>query len=128
VTDFTGRHPIKRVLPGNQPDWHSQPNSQNMQKTRHRASMYSLTFCVRVMLPERHQWKSTVQAAAVMLKTPPVDSQSLASQPRPLPIYGTQFENAPCHPPVTGQQRTQTQPRRPFALRRHIAGWTQACN
>ena len=33
--------------------------------------MYSLTFCVRVMLPERHQWKPAVQAAAVMLRTPP---------------------------------------------------------
>jgi len=41
--------------------------------TRHRAStsMYSLTFCVRVMSPERHQWKPAVQAAAVMLRTPP---------------------------------------------------------
>jgi len=40
--------------------------------TRHRAStsMYSLTFCVHVMLPERHQWKPAVQAAAVMLRTP----------------------------------------------------------
>ena len=33
--------------------------------------MYSLTFCVRVMLPECHQWKPAVQAAAVMLRTPP---------------------------------------------------------
>jgi len=33
--------------------------------------MYSLTFCVRVMLPERHRWKPAVQAAAVMLRTPP---------------------------------------------------------
>jgi len=41
--------------------------------------MYSLTFCVRVMLPERHQWKPAVQAAAVMLRTPPVDGQSPAS-------------------------------------------------
>ena len=33
--------------------------------TRHRAStsMYSLTFCVRVMSPERHHWKLAVQAA-----------------------------------------------------------------
>ena len=45
--------------------------------TRHRAStsMYSLTFCVRVMLPERHHGKPTVQAAAVILTTPPVDGQ-----------------------------------------------------
>jgi len=41
--------------------------------TRHRAStsMYSLTFCVHFMLPERHQWKPAVQAAAVMLTMPP---------------------------------------------------------
>ena len=48
--------------------------------------MYSLTFCVRVMLPERHQRKPAVQAAAVMLRTPPVEGQSPAScarRPRP---------------------------------------------
>ena len=33
--------------------------------------MYSLTFCVRVMSPECHQWKPAVQATAVMLRTPP---------------------------------------------------------
>ena len=73
-------------------------------KTRHRAStsMHSLTFCIRIMLPERHQWKPAVQAAAVMLRTPPVDRQSPASSTRI--------------------------PRRAFALCRHIAGWTQACN
>ena len=32
--------------------------------------MYSLTFCIRVMSPERHHWKPTVQATAVMLRTP----------------------------------------------------------
>ena len=39
---------------------------QNAFITRHRAStsMYSLTFCVRVMLQERHQLKPAVQAAA----------------------------------------------------------------
>jgi len=54
-------------------------------------SMYSLTFCDRVMSPERHHWKPAVQAAAVMLRTSPVDGQLPASQPRPLPIYGAQF-------------------------------------
>ena len=45
--------------------------------TRHRAStsMYSLTFCVRFLLPEHHQWKPAFQTAAVMLRTPPVDSR-----------------------------------------------------
>jgi len=72
-------------------------------RTRHTAStsMYSLTFCVRVMLPERHQWKPAVQAAALMLRTPPVGGRSPASSART--------------------------PRRAFALCRHIAGWTQAC-
>jgi len=66
-------------------------------KTRHRAStrMYSLTFCVRFLLPERHQRKPAVQAAAVMLRTPLVDGQSPGSQPRPLPIYGAQFWERP---------------------------------
>jgi len=75
--------------------------------TRHRAStsMYSLTFCIRVMLPECHQWKTAVQAAAVMLRTPPVDGQSPASQPRALPIYAAQFWELPHHPPVIGQLR-----------------------
>ena len=59
--------------------------------TRASTSMYSLTFCVRFLLPERHQRKPAVQAAAVMLRTPPVDGQSPASQPRLLPIYGAQF-------------------------------------
>ena len=88
--------------------------------------MYSVTFCVRVMLPERHHWKPTVQAAAVMLRTLPVDGQSPASQPRPLSIYGTKFWERPPSPashrpaaPTDPAERSQC---------RHIAGWTQACN
>jgi len=63
--------------------------------TRQKAStsMYSLTFCVRLMSPERHHWKPAVQAAAVMLRTPPVDGQLPASKPRliPIQVYGAQF-------------------------------------
>jgi len=68
--------------------------------TRHTAStsMYSLTFCVRFLLPESCQRKPAVQAAAVMLRTPPVDGLSPASQPRPLPIYGAQFWERPPSP------------------------------
>jgi len=53
--------------------------------TRHTAStsMYSLTFCVRLMSPECHHCKPAVQAAAVMLRTPPIDGQSPASQAAP---------------------------------------------
>ena len=96
--------------------------------TRHRAStsMHSLTFCVRVMLPERHQWKPTVQAATVMLKTPPPSTAS--HQPAShahFPYMSRNFENAP----VTRQSQASSarRPRRAFALCRHIAGWTQAC-
>jgi len=63
--------------------------------------MYSLTFCVRFMSSEFHHWKPAVQAAALMLKTPLVDGQSPASQPRALAIYGAQFWQCPRHPPVT---------------------------
>jgi len=33
--------------------------------------MYSLTFCVRFMSPERNHWKPAVEAAAVLLRAPP---------------------------------------------------------
>jgi len=33
--------------------------------------MYSLTYCVRFLLPEHHQWKPAVQTAAVMMRTLP---------------------------------------------------------
>ena len=75
-------------------------------KTRHRAStsMYSLTFCIRFLLPERHQWKCAVQTAAVMLRRPPVGGRSLAGRPRPLPVCGAQFWG-PRRPPASGARR-----------------------
>jgi len=53
--------------------------------------MYSLTFCIHFLLPERYQWKPAFQTAAVMLRTPPVDGRSPAGRPRPLPICGARF-------------------------------------
>ena len=93
--------------------------------TRHRAStsMYSLTFCVRVMSPERHHWKPAVQAAAVMSRTPPVDGQPATPASHIwLAILRT--------PPVTRRSPASSArtPRRAFALCRHITGWTQACD
>jgi len=90
--------------------------------------MYSLTFCVRVILPERHQWKPAVQTAAVMLRTPPSTANHRQASHVHFPYTARNFENASRHPLVTGQQWAQTPPSRPFALGRHIAGWTQACN
>jgi len=60
--DFAATTQRKRIITG----------VASLALTRHRAStsMYSLTFCVRFLLPERHQWKPAVQAAAVMLRTP----------------------------------------------------------
>jgi len=98
----------------------------HINNTRHRAStsMYSLTFCVHFLLPERHQWKPAVQTAAVVLRTPP----PAAGRPRTLPICGARFWGRPRRPPVAGRRHVQTPPSRPFALCRHITGWTQACN
>jgi len=56
--------------------------------------MYSLTFCVRFLLPERHQWKPAVQTAAEMLRTPP----SATGRPRPLPVCGARFWGRPPSP------------------------------
>jgi len=60
--------------------------------TRHRAStsMYSLTFCVRLMSPERHHWKPAVQTAAVMLRTPPSPAGHRPARAHPIatqPVY-----------------------------------------
>ena len=82
--------------------------------------MYSLTFCVRVMSPERHHWKPAVQAAAVMLRTPPVDGQSPASEPHPLAIYGAQCWERLRHLLVANQQRARTPRKLGFALCCHI--------
>ena len=68
--------------------WPVKTISATNSQTRHRAStsMHSLRFCIRIMLPERHHWKPSV-----MLRTPPVDGHSPASQPCPLPVYEAQF-------------------------------------
>ena len=64
--------------------------------TRHRAitSVYSLTFCVRVTLPERHQWKPAVQAAAVMQRTPPSTASHRPASHAHFPYTARNFENA----------------------------------
>ena len=51
--------------------------------TRHTAStsMYSITFCVHVMSPERHHWKPAVQSAAAMLRMPPPRRGPVTGQP-----------------------------------------------
>jgi len=62
--------------------------------------MYSLTFCVRVMLPERHQWKPAVQAAAVMLRTPPSTASHRPASHTHFSYTARNFENVPRHPPL----------------------------
>ena len=60
------------------------------------------------MSPERHHWKPAVQAATVMLRTPAVDGQTPASQPRPLAVYGAQCWECLHHLLVTNQQLART--------------------
>jgi len=77
-------------------------------------SMYSLTFCVRIMSPERHQWKPWVQAAAVMLRTSP-RRRPVTGQPATWHLRYTarNFENAPI---TRNQQHTHTPRKLGFAL------------
>jgi len=85
--------------------------------TRHRAStsMYSLTFCVRFLLPERQQWKPAFQTAAVMLRTTPVGGRSPAAGRARFPCAARGFGGAARRPPVAGRRRrAQTPPSRPF--------------
>ena len=65
--------------------------------TRHRAStsMYSLIFYVRLMSPERHHLKPAVQAAAVMLRTPPSTASYRPASHARFPFTARNFENAP---------------------------------
>jgi len=98
-------------------------NSSKQILIRHRAStsMYSLTFCTRVMLPERHQRKP-----AVMLRTPP--RRPVTGEPA---TPTSHIQRAILRTtPITRQSPASSarRPRRAFALCRHIAGWTQACN
>ena len=89
--------------------------------------MYSLTFCVRFLLPERHQWKPAVQTAAVMLRTTPRAAGRRRAGRARFSYAARGFGGNPHRPPVAGR-RTQTPPSRPFTLYRHIVGWMQACN
>jgi len=56
--------------------------------------MYALTFCVRVMSPERHHWKPAVQAAAVMLRTSPSTASHRQASHAHLRYMARNFENA----------------------------------
>ena len=48
--------------------------------------------------------------------------------PRPLPVCGARFWGRPPSPAGHRPAACETPPSRPFALCRHIAGLTQACN
>jgi len=102
-------------------------NSRKNVITRHRAStsMYSLF--------------ANILRSLFVARTPPVEASSPdcrsnvenAPRRRPaarFPYAARGFGGAPRRPLVAGRRRAQTPPSRPFALCRHIAGWTQACN
>ena len=102
VLEFA-EHPLHNTYMGqhkSQRDKITTINRTELTATRHRAStsMYSLTFCICVMLPECHQWKPTVQAAAVMLRTPPPPPSTASHQQAShahFPYTARNFENAP---------------------------------
>jgi len=67
--------------------------------------MYSLTFCVHFLLPERHQWKPAVQTAAVMLRTPPSAAGRRRADRTRFPYAARGFGGAPRRPPVAGHAK-----------------------
>ena len=54
--------------------------------------MYSLTFCVRIMLPERHQWKPAVHAATQPVHAP------IANPPNSAQLGGIPYHYLKLHP------------------------------
>jgi len=62
--------------------------------------MYSLTFCIRVMSPERHHWKPAVHGAAVMLRTLPSTASYRPASHARFPYTARNFENVPHHRPA----------------------------
>ena len=78
--------------------------------------MYSLTFCVRVMSPERHHLKPAVQAAAVMLRTPPWTASHRPASHAHLRYTARNVENASVTRRSLIQQRSHTPRKLGFAL------------
>ena len=63
--------------------------------------MYSLTFCVRFLLPERHQWKARIPDCRSNVENAP---RRRAGRAR-LPYAARGFGGAPRRPPVAGRRR-----------------------
>jgi len=109
--------------------WQSAVSHAKVNRHRASTSMYSLTFCVHFLLPERHQRKPAVQTAAVMLRTSP-HWRPIASKPA---TPTSHIRRAILRMPPVICQSAASSARRPCPAGRshlchHIAGWTQACN
>jgi len=79
--------------------------------------MYSLTFCVRFLLPEHHQWKARIPDCRSNVENTPVGGQSPTGRPRLLAVCGARFWGRPRRPPVTGRRRASGDERRRPATR-----------
>jgi len=73
--------------------------------TRHRAStsMYSLTFCVRFLLPERHQWKARIADCRSNVENAPSRRPVAGGPAAPLAVCGARFCGRP--PSPAGRRR-----------------------
>ena len=94
--------------------------SQN--STRHRAStsMYSLTFCVRFLLPERHQWKARIPDCRSNVENAPSRRPVARGPAAPLAVCGARFWGRPPSPvarrpatSVAGRPATRADPAQP---------------
>ena len=96
----------------------------HMNTTRHSAStsMYSLTFCVRVMMPKRHQWEARSPGRRSNVENAPSTASHWPASHAHFPYTARNIENAP----VTRQQRVHTPPSvRTMSL---YCGMDEACN
>ena len=94
--------------------------------------MYSLTFCVRFLLPERHQWKDRIPDCRSNVENAP-RRRPVAGRAR-FPYTARGFWGAPValRSPTGGARRRRlagvatTPAVRTMSSYREIAGWTQA--
>ena len=82
-------------------------NQSINQSTRHRAStsMYSLTFCVRFLLPERHQWKARIPDCRSNVENAPSRRPVAGGPAATLAVCGARFWGRPRRPSPAGRRR-----------------------
>ena len=69
--------------------------------------MYSLTFCIRFLLPERHQWKARIPDCRSNVENTPSRRPVAGGPAAPLAVCGARFWGRPRRPPATHAEPAQ---------------------